>query len=107
MPLVLLTVANWSVLLRDHRRLQMAVVAALWLSSAAAYAHKWDFSIYRRVEAERRAGQQCVASYYLEHKSVICPTIFPSRPLDPILDQGQRLNASFYRTALKQKDSVP
>jgi len=96
MALVLLSVINWAVFLRDKRRLKIAVLAGLWLLCCASFARKWDLGPYRTSSAERLEGVRCVKAYYQGEGDGRCPTIFPDS-LAPFLEQGKRLNASYYR----------
>lgn len=96
MALVLLSVINWAVFLHDQRRLRITVLAGLWILCCATFARKWDFGPYRTSSAERLEGVRCVKAYYQGEGDGSCPTIYP-HSLAPFLEQGKRLNASYYR----------
>jgi len=101
-PLLLLLVAAWSMFLKNRRRIQLAAVAILWLFFFGVFWHKWaDFGIYRKLHDERITSQRCVQDYYAGRGDGHCPTTYPAeRSIAPFLDQGKRLNASFYRDAI-------
>lgn len=96
MALVLLSVINWAVFLRDKRRLKIAVLVGLWILCCASFARKWDFRPYRTASAQRLEGVRCVKAYYQGEGDGLCPTLYP-KSLAPFLEQGKRLNASYYR----------
>jgi general stress protein CsbA len=96
MALVMLSVINWAVFLRDKRSLKIAVLTGLWILCCASFARKWDFGLYRSSSAERLEGVRCVKAYYQGEGDGRCPTLYPDS-LAPFLEQGKRLNASYYR----------
>jgi hypothetical protein len=102
MPLVIISAVNWAIFLRDRRRLKIAVVVGLWLFTGVAFTRKWDFSYYQSNEALRRTGAACVRAYYQHLGDGRCPTLYPDS-LQPFLEQGRRLNASFYRDLLSDQ----
>ena len=98
MPLLILSALNWSVLLRNRKRLKTFFLLALWLFCLRTFANNWDFDKYSHGAAPRREGVQCVKAYYEQKGDGVCPTIFlPQVSLKPFLDQAKRLNVSFYR----------
>lgn len=96
MPLVLLSVVNWSIFLRDRPKWKTSALVGLWLICAFGFSTKWNFANYRLTEAKKRAGVACVKAYYRHEGDGRCPTIFPYS-LVPFLEQGKRVNASFYQ----------
>jgi hypothetical protein len=101
-PLLMLLVAAWLLFLKNRSRIQLAVVAMLWLFFFAVFWHKWgDFDVYQRLRNDRIISLKCVQDYYAGRGDGHCPTTFPAdRSIAPFLEQGKRLNASFYRDAI-------
>jgi hypothetical protein len=100
-PLLLLSVAAWFLLLRNRTRIQIAALAMLWLFSFGVFWHKWgDFDVYQRIRVDRITSLRCVQDYYAGRGDGHCPTTYPAdKSIAPFLEQGKRLNASFYREA--------
>ena len=103
-PLLLLLVAAWFLFLKNRRRIQLAAVAILWLFFFGVFWHKWgDFDIYQRIRNDRIISLKCVQDYYAGRGDGHCPTTYPAdKSIAPFLEQGKRLNASFYRDAVAQ-----
>jgi hypothetical protein len=102
MPLIVLSLINWSIFLRDRRTLRAGAIAALWIFCLIAFQNNWDFDIYRRQSALRLEGERCVKAYYQQVGDGRCPTICPASPyFISLLEQAKRLNASFYQDAIK------
>jgi peptidoglycan/LPS O-acetylase OafA/YrhL len=101
-PLLLLLVAAWFLLLKNRRRIQLAAVATLWLFFFGVFWQKWgDFDVYQQLRNDRLTSLKCVQDYYAGRGDGHCPTTYPAdRSIAPFLDQGKRLNASFYRDAI-------
>lgn len=103
MPLIILSVINWSFLLAARRRLKAFFIAALWFSCLLTFAGNWDFRIYQSIYADKLEGSRCVQAYYEKgfEKSgadARCPTVFPwPASMARILDLAKKQNPSFYR----------
>ena len=98
MPLIILSVVNWSIFLSGGRKLRASFIAALWLYCLMAFHNNWNFNIYRDASVSRREGVRCAKAYYEGVGDGRCPTVYPPEiSLAPFLEQAKRLNASFYR----------
>jgi hypothetical protein len=100
LPLILLSALNWSVFLKHSPRVRVVVMAALWFFCFAAFSNNWDFDIYRYASAGRAADVRCVRSFYNHTGNGNCPATYPVE-LSSVLEQAQRLNASFYQDAIQ------
>lgn len=100
LPLIILSVLNWSVFLKHSQRLRAAVVVALWFFCLAAFSNNWDFGIYRYASASRTADVRCIRTFYNHTGNGNCPSTYPLE-LSSVLEKAQRLNASFYQDAIK------
>ena len=100
MPLIPLSVVNWAVLLRRHKRLEAFALGGLFLLCGVAFSNNWSFSAYQREAAIRLEGRECVKAYYEGVGDGRCPMIYPSASITPLstrLDAAKTLNVSFYR----------
>lgn len=97
MPLILLSVCNWVLFLRNRRSLKTTALIGLWLFCFTTFAHSWDFGVYKRESAKRLEGVRCAEAYYQGVGDGVCTTIFSTVSIAPFLEQAKRLNASFYR----------
>ena len=97
MPLIILSVLNWSVFLKHSPRLRATVLVALWFFCFVAFSNNWDFGFYKDASLVRRADVRCIRAYYSGAGD--CPIAF--RPIPSCLDQAKRLNASFYQDVIK------
>lgn len=108
MPLMILSVLNWSFFLKDRKILRGVAIGALWIFFFLAFQGNWTFDIYRTQSAGRLEGVRCVKAYYDQVGDGRCPTIFPTTlDLTPLLEQGKRLNASFYREIVAESRQHP
>lgn len=96
MPLMLLSAVNWAIFLKRKERLRTAALLALWLFCSLGFSRKWDFINYSRSRQDRLIGVECVRAYYEGQGDGRCDTLLPFSMV-PFLEQGRRLNASFYR----------
>ena len=104
MPLIILSVINWSIFFRDRKTLRTSAIAALWIFCLITFKQNWDFDIYRQQSAIRLEGARCVKAYYEQLGDAQCPGIYPpSADFIYLLAQGKRLNASYYQDAIKAR----
>jgi hypothetical protein len=101
-PFVMLSIVSWYFFLETRKQLRTVAMVTLWLFFCGVFWHKWgDFGIYRKLHDERVISQRCVQDYYAGRGDGHCPTTYPAdRSIAPFLEQGKRLNASFYRDAI-------
>jgi hypothetical protein len=116
MPLIILSVINWSFVLASRPRIRALFIAALWLFCLMSFRSNTDFTIYQKMYADKMEGKRCVRVYYetgrfydgagREESGVDarCPSVFPwPASMAGILEQAKRLNPSFYQELTKQK----
>lgn len=96
MPLIILSVLNWSYVLQRRQRSQTKVLLGLWVFCLIAFSNNWSFDVYRRMAANRMAGVRCVKAYYEYGGDARCPTISPGS-ISTNLEQAKKLNSSLYR----------
>ena len=103
MPLIILSVVNWSFLLDARHRLKTLFIAALWFSCLVTFGGDWSFGIYEKIYADKLEGSRCVQAYYergFEQTGAAarCPTVFPwPAPMVGVLESAKKVNPSFYR----------
>jgi hypothetical protein len=104
MPLLPLSVVNWSLFLEERKSLMMAAVAALWIICFIAFWNNWrQFRYYKREAVQRQLGIACLAAYYDGKGDGNCPTIFPGPLPTRLLEGAKILNVSFYRRIASQR----
>ena len=110
MPLIILSVLNWSVFLRERKRMRVAVITGLWLFCCFTFRNDWDFGVYRSASVERTENVRCVMAYYEGTGDGRCPKTYPVE-LHPffvqLMEQARRLNASFYQEMRVKTSSDP
>lgn len=104
MPLIILSVVNWSFVLAERIRLKAFFIGALWLSCLLTFVGNWDFGIYQRIYADKVEGRRCVQAYYEKGSfeqtgaDARCPTVFPwPTSMVGVLESAKKVNLSFYR----------
>ena len=102
MPLLPLSVFNWSFLLQAKKTLMVAAATTLWIICFIGFWNNWrEFSFYKREAVRRQIGVKCLAAYYEGRSDGNCLTIFPA-PLARFLEEAKILNVSFYRRIVSQ-----
>ena len=97
MMLVPFTLFAWAIFLKDRTKLRTYMLASLWIFCFLGYSYKWLwFPVYHQQAEIRRQGVRCIENYYAHGGEALCPTIHPVS-IKPMLDEGKRLNLSFYR----------
>ena len=97
MMLVPFTIFAWAIVLKDRPDLRKYMLASLWIFCFLGYSYKWLwFPVYHQQAELRREGVRCIKNYYDHGGEALCPTIHPV-PIKTMLDEGKRLNVSFYR----------
>ena len=97
MMLVPCAVMVWAIFLKDRPAPRRYVLAALWVFCFVGFSYKWLwFPIYREQADRRREGIRCIQTYYASGGDAVCRTLY-TRPLAPMLEEGKRMNLSFYR----------
>jgi len=97
MMLVPFTALAWAIFLKDKPKLKRYALAGLWVFCCLGFSYKWLwFPVYRVQRDSRLEGVECIKSYYKSGGPGICPTLYAA-PLGQLLDDGKKLNLSFYR----------
>jgi hypothetical protein len=105
MPLLPLSVVNWTLFLRRRKCFIAATVASLWIICLLAFWDNWrEFRYYKREAVDRRIGLKCLEEYYKEKGGSNCPTLFPSPLPTRWLEEAKALNVSFYRSITSQSE---
>ena len=108
MPLIILSVINWSLFFKDRKILRGATLGAFWIFLFLTFQGNWSFDIYREQSAGRLESVRCVKAYYDQVGDARCPTTLPTVfDLARALEQGKRLNASFYREIAAESRQQP
>jgi hypothetical protein len=109
MPLIILSVINWSLLLAARPRIKAFFIAVLWLFCLMTFIGDWDFGIYQKIYADKLEGSRCVQAYYergfeRSGAEARCPTVFPwPAPMGWVLDLAKKQNPSFYRELTEKR----
>jgi hypothetical protein len=109
MPLIILSVVNWSFVLASRPRIKALFIGFLLLFCLTTFRSNTDFTIYEKMYADKMEGRRCVQAYYEKGgrfdqtgADARCPTIFPwPAPMAGVLEQGKKVNPSFYRDLKK------
>ncbi len=97
MMLVPFSALAWAIFLKDRPNLRKYVLVGLWIFCCLGFSYKWLwFSVYRVQGDSRKEGVECIKSYYKHGGPGMCPTLH-AIPVGPMLDEGEKLNMSFYR----------
>lgn len=95
--LVPFTALAWAIFLKDRPKLKKYVLIGFWVFCCLGFSYKWLwFSVYSVERDSRKAGVECIKSYYKQGGQALCPTLSPT-PIDSMLDDAKKLNLSFYR----------
>jgi len=96
--LIPLSVCAWWRAIRDGRR-RVVILSLVWVILFVAHRDNWRFDIYREQEMVRRAGLDCIRSYYEGEGEPVCPEVFP-RPMGGFLDRARGLELNFVKTMM-------
>ncbi len=103
MPLLPLSVVNWTIFLQKRKSLMIIAIASLWIICFVSFFDNWrEFRYYRREAVQRQIGLKCLAAYYEKRGDGYCPGIFPVRLPMHLLENAKALNVSFYRRITSQ-----
>ena len=98
MPLLPLSIVNWTVFLQDKKRWRTAALVILWIICCLAFGDNWrQFRFYKREAVKRQMGIACLQAYYEGRGDSNCPTLYPVPLPTRLLEQAKNLNVSFYR----------
>jgi hypothetical protein len=106
MPLIILSVMAWSFFLRDRQTLRRAMLACLWIFCFLSFSNNWHPRIYRDLSIQRRAGVECLRTYYFHHGDGRCATIYPpDNPFTGVMEGAKALDISFYQEMRAQNET--
>ena len=103
MPLLPLSVVNWTVFLQETTYWRRAVLVTLWIICCFAFGDNWrQFRYYKREAVKRHTAHACLQAYYQGKGDGNCPTVYPVSIPPRLLEEGKKLNVSFYRRISSQ-----
>ena len=104
MPLLPLSVCNWTFFLQSRKSLMAVTIASFWIICFVAFGNNWrQFRFYQREAVRREVGLKCLEGYYEGKGDGNCPTIFPAPLPARVVDEAKSLNVSFYRRITSQR----